>query len=228
MKKLFILFLLFFSVSVNAQVLYKGFVYDSVSKATMRMVRVENITTHEGTYTNNVGYFEVDAKDGDYIEFSFVSYKNKVVKVSGADFSTYASIFLKSAPIKLKGVTIRKGPTQYQQDSARRASIYQDVLEYEQQKSVMSPVTTVYQKFSKKHRNTRKFKNQIVNMEFQNFIDSRYTKELVMTLTKLPEEEVQPFINAYPMEYQFARTASDLEIKMWIKYNFQEYLKRKK
>jgi hypothetical protein len=135
---------------------------------------------------------------------------------------------MKSTPIMLKGVLIKRGPTQYQQDSARRANIYQDVLEYEQQKSVMSPVTSVYQKFSKKHKNTRKFKNQIVNMELQNFIDSRYTKELVVTLTKMPEEEAQTFINAYPMEYQFARTASELEIKMWIKYNYQEYIKRKK
>ena len=92
----------------------------------------------------------------------------------------------------------------------------------------MSPVTSIYQKFSKKHKNTRKFKNQIVNNEFQKFIDTRYTKELVIQLTKLSDEEAQTFINAYPMEYQYARTASELEIKMWIKYNFLEYSKRKK
>jgi hypothetical protein len=29
------------------------------------------------------------------------------------------------------------------------------------------------------------------------------------------------------MEYAYARTASDLEVKMWIKYNFQDYNKKK-
>jgi hypothetical protein len=135
---------------------------------------------------------------------------------------------MKSEPIKLKDVVIKKGPTQYQQDSARRASIYQDVFEYEQQKSAMSPITTIYQKFSKKHRKTRKFQGQIINNEYQTFIDSRYTKPLVMEMTKLSEEEAQKFINAYPMEYAYARSASDLEIKMWIKYNFLDYSKRKK
>ncbi len=228
MKRLFILLFLLVSVGVNAQVLYKGFVYDSSSKAVLTTVRIENLTTHEGTSSNNIGYFEIGANANDYIIFSMVGYKNKIVKVEPNDNGTYKSIFLKTAPVMLKGVVIKKGPTQYQQDSARRASIYQDVFEYEQQKSVMSPVTSVYQKFSKKHKSLRKFKGQILDMEQQKFIDTRYTKELVTELTKLPDEDAQAFINAYPMEYQFARTASELEIKMWIKYNFQQYSKQKK
>lgn len=194
----------------------------------MNAVRIENLNSHEGTYSNKIGYFELDVKEGDFVEFNFVSYKSKMIRISAAELKSYISVLMKPNPIRLKEVLIKKGPTQYQQDSARRASIYQDVLEYEQQKSVMSPVSTIYQKFSKKHKNTRKFKDQIINMEYQNFIDSRYTPELVTSLTGLQGEAVQPFINAYPMEYQFARTASDLEIKMWIKYNFQEYLRQKK
>lgn len=228
MKRLLTLLILLVSLQVNAQVLYKGFVYDSASKAVLTTVRIENLTTHEGTASNNIGYFEIGANANDYVVFSMVGYKNKIIKVEANDNGTYKSIFMKTAPIMLKGVVIKKGPTQYQQDSARRASIYQDVFEYEQQKSVMSPVTSVYQKFSKKHKSLRKFKGQILDMEQQKFIDTRYTKELVMELTKLPDETAQTFINAYPMEYQFARTASELEIKMWIKYNFQQYSKQKK
>lgn len=221
----FILFIV--AAQVHAQFVYKGFVYDSASKATMNPVRVENLTTHEGTFTNQVGYFELDAKPTDHIIFSMIGYKNLIVRVEENDNVKYNSIFLRPSPISLKGVVIKKGPTQYQLDSARRADIYKDVFEYEQEKSAFSPISSIYQKFSKKHKNTRKFKNQIVNMEEQNFIDSRYTRELVMILTKLKEEDAQSFMNAYPMEYMFARTASDLEIKMWIKYNYQEYSKRK-
>ncbi len=65
-------------------------------------------------------------------------------------------------------------------------------------------------------------------MEKQNFVDSRYSKELVTSLTKLNEDDAQTFMNAYPMEYDFARAATDLEIKMWIKYNFSQYSKEKK
>jgi hypothetical protein len=85
--------MLIISVNVNAQQLYKGFIYDSATKAIMPTVRIENLTTHEGTYSNNIGYFELDAKEGDYIEFSFVSYKNKVVRIAAVDQRSYASIY---------------------------------------------------------------------------------------------------------------------------------------
>ncbi|MBK8144002.1 MAG: carboxypeptidase-like regulatory domain-containing protein [Bacteroidetes bacterium] len=228
MKKWLFLLACLSSFTMNAQVQFKGFVYDSTSKAIMTSVRVENLSTHEGTLSNNIGYFEIEAKKDDYLVFSTIGYKNKIVKVSENDNGIYKSIFMKSVPILLKDVIIKKGPTQYQQDSARRASIYQDVFEYEQEKSAMSPISTIYQKFSKKHRNTRKFKDQIIQNEYQTFIDTRYSKPLVMELTKLNEEDAQQFMNAYPMEYAYARTASDLEIKMWIKYNFQDYSKKKK
>ena len=35
----------------------------------MTSVRVENLTTHEGTLSNNIGYFEIEAKENDYLVF---------------------------------------------------------------------------------------------------------------------------------------------------------------
>ncbi len=225
-KIIFILGILFVNIA-QSQNIYKGFVYDSAFKTTLNPVRVENLTTHEGRYTNEIGYFEIEAKHSDHIIFSMVGYKNQIVIATENNASNYISVYLKPTTIMLKNVTIKRGPTQYQLDSARRADIYKDVFEYQQQKSINSPITSVYEKFSAKHKNIRKFKEQIENMEKQNFIDSRYTKELVMTLTKLDEEEAQTFMNAYPMEYDYARAATDLEIKMWIKYNFSLYSKKK-
>lgn len=212
---------------VNAQVNYKGFVYDSSSKSVLTPVRIENMTTHQGTFTSGNGFFEITASLGDYIIFSYVGYKNKIVSVEGGDGKEVHKIYLKLKAVQLQEITITKGLTPYQIDSARRASIYQDVFEYEQQKSAMSPVTSIYQKFSKKHKDLRKFKAQIVDIEKQKFIDSRYHVNIVMAMTKLPEELAREFMNAYPMEFDYARTASELEIKMWIKYNFLEYNKRK-
>ena len=56
------------------------------------------------------------------------------------------------------------------------------------------------------------------------FIDSRYTMSLVMQLTSLTDTEtVAAFMYSFPMEYSFARTAGDLELKAWIRNNFKEY-----
>jgi hypothetical protein len=34
-------------------------------------------------------------------------------------------------------------------------------------------------------------------------------------------------MNTYPMDYEFARTATDLELKMWIRHNYKDYLLKK-
>ena len=137
-------------------------------------------------------------------------------------------IHLSVKTVNLTNVIIKQGPTKYQLDSAKRADIYKDAFEYSQTKSVMSPVTSVYQKFSKKHKDMRRFQEQIVDFEQQKFIDTRYSEELTSSMTKLKDDELGQFMKAYPMELDFARAASELEIKMWIKYNFQDYLKKKK
>jgi hypothetical protein len=137
------------------------------------------------------------------------------------------SIFMVFKAVALKEVTIKQGPSSYQNDSASRASLYKDAFGYKQTTSVMSPVTSLYQVFSKKHKSMRHFQDQIVDMEKQKFIDTRYTTELVCSLTKIPENKAIEFMKAYPMEYDYARGASELEIKMWIKFYYQEYLKKK-
>ncbi|GBL35256.1 hypothetical protein EMGBS15_08510 [Filimonas sp.] len=45
-------------------------------------------------------------------------------------------------------------------------------------------------------------------------------------MTQLEGDDLASFMNQYPMDYEYARVATELEIKMWIKYNFQDYLKK--
>jgi hypothetical protein len=228
-KKLFLFLLILVCASlVDAQVILKGSVLDSATYKPMSLVRVENMTSHKGDFTSLTGEFSIEGKEGDYIIFSYVGFKNKTVRLRQEINNVKQSIFLSLKPVNLQTVIIKQGPTEYQKDSAYRADTYKDIFNYEQSKSVMSPVTSIYQKFSKKHKQIRHFQEQIVDNEQQKFIDTRYTPELVSLLTKLNEDDLADFMKAYPMEYEYARAASDLEIKMWIKYNFQEYSKKKK
>ncbi len=141
MKYVLSILCLFLGNLLDAQTLYKGFVYDSTFKTALNPVRIENLTTHDGTYTNDIGYFQIEAKPSDHIIFSMVGYKNQVIIATENNATHYISIYMKPATIMLKNIVIKKGPTQYQLDSARRADIYKDVFEYEQQKSMASPIT---------------------------------------------------------------------------------------
>lgn len=228
-RKFYIFFILalFCTLGSKGQFILKGKIVDSVYKQGLESVSVENMTTHQGAYSSQGGYFELEVNEGDNIYLTYVGYKPKSIRIKAEDALKLREITMALKPIQLKDVTIYRGPTEYQKDSMQRASLYKSAFEYEQQKSVMTPVTSIYQKFSKKYKNLRKFQEQIIDIEKQKFIDTRYTPELVQSLTKLPEDSVAHFMNQYPMEIEYARAASELEIKMWIKYNFQDYLLKK-
>lgn len=220
---IFILVICCFGLTSHAQGVFKGVVYDSASHRPLSPVSVEILERHIGVNTDSKGEFSIEAKLTDHVVFNFLGYKTKVVVVNEGMQGVAQAIYLAPKPVKLNEVLIKKGPTEYQKDSMRRADVYKDAFDYERQKSVMSPVTSIYQKYSKKHRAMEKFHNQVQDMEQQKFIDTRYTLTLVMNMTKMNEDSAVNFMNAYPMEYDYARVASDLEIKMWIKYNAHTY-----
>jgi len=213
-------------LQAKAQVTLHGNVYDSVTNNPLTPVSIENLRTHQGTFSNAKGEFSMEAALGDYIIFTNVGYNKRVVQLKVSDNVIAFKVYMTLKTTTLKPVIIKRGPTEYQKDSANRADIYKDAFDYQQQKSVFSPVTSVYQKFSKKYKNLRKFQDQIVDNEQQKFIDTRYTPELTHAMTLLQDEELASFINQYPMDYDYSRVATELEVKMWIKYNFQDYVKR--
>jgi hypothetical protein len=227
-KLLFVLLSFIFGFQVDAQIVLKGTIIDSAKTNTINSVRVENLSTHQGDYSNADGFFSIEGKEGDYIIFSYLGFNNKVIRLNSSLNNSNQIVKMSIKTVGLKGVTIKQGPTQYQTDSAKRADIYKDAFDYTQTKSAMSPITSLYQVFSKKHKNMRHFQDQIVDIEKQKFIDTRYSEALTAQMTGLQEDALIKFMQAYPMEVDFARAASDLEIKMWIKYNFQEYSKNKK
>jgi hypothetical protein len=211
-----------------AQSFLSGTCYDSTIHTKLKGASVENLTTHQGTTTSIKGEYYLEVKKADRIQFSFVGYQKKILEIVSSDESIYKDIFLKSTATKIRGYVIIKGQTEYQKDSLNRASIYKDVFDYSQEKSIRSPISTVYEKFSKKYKDLRKFQDQIKNTEEQKYIDSKYTPELTHAMTKLTDDTLAEFMNQYPMEIDFARAATPLELKMWIKSNYKEYLDNRK
>ncbi len=210
-----------------SQSFMSGTIYDSTSKKKLTGVNIENLTTHQGENSGIKGSYYIEVKKGDKIQFSYVGYNKKIIIITSTEENIYQDVFLKSSIKTLNGVVV-KGLSEYQKDSIHRASIYKDVISYSQEKSIKSPISTVYEKFSKKYKDLRKFQEQIKNTEEQKYIDTKYTPEITNAMTKLTDDTLAEFMNLYPMEFEFARSASPLEIKMWIKYNYKDYLEKKK
>lgn len=212
------------ALGTQAQVL-KGTVKDGISGEALSAVAVTNERTNQKAYTNNYGEFTLNAHKGDIVSFNLVGYKPQqyTVPASLGTAEMYVSLFQLS--YELEEFTLRRKYSPYQMDSMERRSTYQRALARQKGGSVMSPVSFVAEKLSKRSKRTFRFQKDFYGWEEEKFITSRYTPELVASQTGLTGDTIAFFMNAYPMPYDFARTASDLELKIWIREQYREWLK---
>jgi hypothetical protein len=116
--------------------------------------------------------------------------------------------------------------TKYQLDSLERAVTYKVVLQRRPPSAFVSPVSALAEKFSKKAKRAYQFQKDFAAGEIEKFVDTRYTPDLVAELTTLTGDSIGHFMYAYPMPYDFARTATDLELKAWIRDNYKQWMKQ--
>lgn len=203
-----------------------GVVVDAGNGRPLFPVTVVNIATQQSAYSDAQGHFNIQAKAGDQLAFSFIGYKTLQKRVPPVFGAVEWKIEMNALNIELKEVLVRPKYTQYQIDSIERHSTYQRPLARQKAGSIMSPVSLLAEKFSKRSKQIQRFQKDFNYFEKERFIDTRYTPELVESLTNLSGDTLAHFMNAYPMPYDYARAASDLELKMWIRTNFKEWLFR--
>ncbi len=224
-QALFVLSLLFFALTGNAQFYVSGRIVDSASEKGMGKVSIENRNLRKGEFSQADGRFQIWVREGDYLIFSNVGYKDFAMQVQAVHRNSSIEVTMKPRSVQLKDVTITKGYTPYQLDSIKRASLYKSAFQYKREKSVSSPISAVHQKFSKKHKDQQRFQRQVLSMEQEKFVDSRYNATLVNQLMGWGSDSSLLFMRVSAMEYEYARAASDLEIKLWIKYRAEQFRK---
>jgi hypothetical protein len=135
------------------------------------------------------------------------------------------NVTMEPANNELEEVTIHKGKfTQYQLDSMERAEVYKIPLQRTHPNTIMNPVSAIAEKFNKKAKRTYEFQKVFAKGEQEKFIDTRYTPKLVTQLTGATGDTIGHFMYACPMPYDFARTCTDLELKMWIRSNYKQWI----
>jgi len=228
-RLLFILALACCAIHSGAQITVRGGVGDAETGKPLYPVSVKNTSTSYGTTTGADGRYSITAREGDQLEFSFIGYESRTWTVRiGSDMALHGVTYnttLKRRSIQLKEFEVSTYKL-YQRDSAERASTYQQVMETEKA-GVMSPVSYFYTRFSKKYNQIWDFQKRYKAYEKEKFVDLKYTPALVSQLTGFTGDTLAHFMNAYPMDFDFARTASDLEIKAQIRYNFKEFVRSK-
>lgn len=208
----------------HAQTL-KGKVQNATTGEPLYPVSVINLRTQQVSYTNKDGYYKIYATAGDKVAFSFIGYKNKQYQmpVSVGDYT--GDIALEPISYMLDEVILMPDYTPYQIDSIENVKTYRPFLTRTKSSPIASPFSFVAEKFSRRSKQIFKFQKKFSQWEDERYVDTRYTPELVEKMTGLSGDSVGHFMNAYPMPYDYARAATELEMKMWIKYNYKAWMK---
>jgi hypothetical protein len=218
-----IAYLLCYSQSAMAQYKLSGRVSASgENKELLSKVAIINKSANDMSYTDDEGFYSIIIHKGDTLEFSRLGYFSYTYFVGSVNGPVNRNIILSEKKNVLQEIKV-SGLTRYQRDSIERTNTFGKAVNQQQVSTIMSPVTSLYQQFSKKYKDLRKFQAQYADMEKQKFIDTKYTYEMVTAITKLEGDAVAYFMNNYPMDYNFARTSNALEIKLWVKHNYKEY-----
>ena len=221
------------SVGVRSQTL-RGIVIDGETKQPLYLVNAVDNASSQSTATDERGMFVLPVKNGEVISFSYIGY-HTIQRLATTDSVLTVAMFPLS--VSLQEYILHPDYTPYQKDSAEMATRYSTELNKKPIKVGFNSangggfsglIGAPVQKLSKSYKQNKKFKENYKKDQEQKFIDTRYTPELTSALTGFAGDSLAVFMNTYPMEYKFARTATDLELKMWIRQNYKDYLKPKK
>jgi hypothetical protein len=184
----------------------QGVVTDAATHKPIFPATVVNTRTQQVAYTNAGGNYVIGALPGDIIAYTCIGYKPEDrIKPQSV---IVATINVEMVHVEYQLDVVHLGPgllTRYQRDSIERKATYKSVLERKPPSPVMSPVSAIADKFSKKSQRAYQFQRDFAQAELQKFIDTRYTPSLVSSVTKATGDTVAWFMYYHPMPYDFAK-----------------------
>jgi len=226
MKLLLCACLLCLPLALQAQQL-TGIITDREEDQPISGAFIDNSTRGRTAISDENGAYLIAAQPGDTIIFSMMGYDTVRITIPATlQSNMFRRISLQRSVFILDEVLVNSRYTPYQLDSIERRRTYSNELNWQKERSVMSPISALADNISRKSRMRWRFQRNFGKWEDEKFTATRYTPELVQSLTGLEGNDCYQFMAAYPMDPDYARVASDLEIQMWIRYNYRTWIKK--
>ena len=228
MKCTLVLFVFFCSLSVFGQqcdkVLFTGKVVDTLRPQNFYNLMIVNRRTGQGVFGQPNGTFSVYVNNGDSISISVREYPLvKLVVKADSNCQFLKTLFLAPKPQEVREVIVRPLKSLEQIKEERSALAMRETRLVTGIEVMQSPITALYQAFSKKEQNKRWIAEQ-------NYKDDqrRVVKELLRTyiaydIIELNEEEFDNFIAFLNVNDSFLKTATEMELITFTKDKYEHF-----
>ncbi|MEP6597273.1 MAG: hypothetical protein ABJA71_15075, partial [Ginsengibacter sp.] len=235
LRKIFLFTCLFFSFcqSFGQRTTISGTVYDITKKTPIDAVSVLS-TSGSGTETDSTGHYTIQVYETDSIYFSYLNKSTpKYPVLSISNLAAFDISILKKIS-ELPNVFVRQ--RSYKLDSLKNREDYAKIFNFRKPglHSTMNPtpgslgvgldLDELINMFRfKRNRSILAFQQRLLKEEQDKFIDHRFSKSLVRTLTKLSSPELEVFMKDYRPTLEMAENLNELEFGQFIIDAFKYY-----
>ena len=242
------LFVIPFSTLFAQRTEYKSKVYDGINFAPIQSANIYNYNTKEYTFSDKNGAFTIYAQKNDTLIISKSVYKQSVYVISEQEMiHQQKDYYLYYKAILLKEVEVHALNPSYEAFKQYLANIQvpermdtrlseweKRNIEYAEKGAnllrntkLASPITALYNKFSKKVKNKILYYEMIQYEDEIDKLPNKYNREIVSKLTGLTGDEVLDFMVFCRFSYYdlVKWPAYEIERKIESKYYDYEYFK---
>jgi hypothetical protein len=234
MKSILVAFILFSSLGYTSaqdceQVLFTGKVVDTLRPNTFYNLMVINRTTGRGAFGQPNGTFSVYASDGDSISLSITGYPPVHTRIYADSNCQFKQAFIiEGNPQEFAEVIVRPLKSLKEIREERQSLALRETRTVTGIEMLQSPITALYQAFSKKERTKRWIAKQEHQDDQLNIVRELIRTYIAFDVIELDDEEFEEFIYFLNMDEQFLKTASEMELITFIQDKFQHYKMIKK
>ncbi len=206
------------------QVLFTGKVMDTLRPNTFYNLMVINRTTGRGVFGQPNGTFSVYASNGDSISLSITGYPPVHTRVVADSNCQFKRLFvIEGNPQELDPVVVRPLKSLQEIKEERQALAMRETRTVTGVEMLQSPITALYQAFSKKERTKRWIAEQEHKDNQANILRDLLRTYVAYDVIELNDEEFEEFIYFLNMDEQFLKTASEMELITFIQDKFEHY-----
>ncbi|MFN5912251.1 MAG: hypothetical protein ACK45H_13005 [Bacteroidota bacterium] len=223
-----LVFILILSRALSAQscekVLVTGKVIDTLRPQNFYNLMIVNRSNGRGVFGQPNGTFSVYVSNGDTLIISVKEYTPvRLVVQADSNCQFLKRIFIEGRPQEIQEITVTPLKSLEQIKEEREALAMRETRMVTGIEMLESPITALYQAFSKVERNKRWIAEQEYKDNQRKVVRELLRVYVAFEIIELSEEEFDAFVDFLNINEDFLKTATEMELITFIKDKFEHF-----
>jgi hypothetical protein len=185
---------------------------------------VINRTTGRGIFGQPDGYFSVYVRPNDKIALSTKEYPiYEFIAKPDSNCQCQVIAYIEKLPQQVQEVVVKPLKTLEQIKEERKNLVLRETRQVTGIEALQSPITALYQAFSKKEQNKRWIAEQKYKDDQRQVVKELLRLYVAYEIIEMEEDEFDDFIIFLNADPDFLKTAAEMELVLFIKDKFEHF-----